>query len=78
MINASTIWAPPVGRRWTILGGGIFNRNYGDFSTGIDREAESSRKDHHERARKQLAHWNGVSPVSRALAAMIRLWKPSK
>ena len=28
--------APPVGRRWTILGGGIFNRNYAEFSTGVD------------------------------------------
>src|SRR5579864_2701931 len=34
---ARTIVAPPVGRRWAILGGGIFNRNYGQSSTGVDR-----------------------------------------
>src|SRR5690348_15939660 len=33
---ASTTRAPPVGRRCAILGGGIFNRNYGEFSTGVD------------------------------------------
>ena len=36
MINALTTRAPPVGRRSTILGGGIFDRNYGEFSTGVD------------------------------------------
>src|SRR5579863_5530116 len=34
---ASTSRAPPVGRPWTILGGGIFNRNYAEISTGVDR-----------------------------------------
>jgi enterochelin esterase-like enzyme len=33
---ASTSRAPPVGRPWTVLGGGIFNRNYGEISTGVD------------------------------------------
>jgi hypothetical protein len=33
---APTTRAPPVGRPWTVLGGGIFNRYYGEFSTGVD------------------------------------------
>ena len=33
---AWTIVAPPAGRRCTILGEGIFNRNYAEFSTGVD------------------------------------------
>jgi len=37
---ASTTRAPPVGRRCAILGGGIFNRNYGEFSTGVDSPQE--------------------------------------
>lgn len=37
MINASTTRVPPVGRRWTILGGGIFDRNYGEVSAGVDK-----------------------------------------
>jgi hypothetical protein len=37
MINALTTRAPPVGRRSTILGGGSFDRNYGEFSTGVDK-----------------------------------------
>jgi hypothetical protein len=37
MINALTTRAPPVGRRSTILGGGIFDWNYGEFSTGVDK-----------------------------------------
>ena len=33
-----TALAPPVGRRWaSSLGGGIFKRYYGEFSTGVDR-----------------------------------------
>jgi hypothetical protein len=36
MINASTTRVPPVGRGCAILGGGIFDRNYGEFSTGVD------------------------------------------
>jgi hypothetical protein len=36
MINASSTRAPPVGRGCAILGGGIFDRNYGEFSTGVD------------------------------------------
>ncbi len=36
---ASTCRAPPVGRPSTILGGGFFNRNYGEISTGVDTEA---------------------------------------
>src|ERR1051325_4213517 len=38
---ASTTRAPPVGRRCAILGGGIFNRNYGEFSTGVDSYIEN-------------------------------------
>ena len=41
MINASIARAPPVGRQRTILGGGIFDRNYGDFSTGVDKPKDS-------------------------------------
>ena len=34
---AWTVEAPPAGRQRAILGGGIFNRNNGEFSTGVDK-----------------------------------------
>ncbi len=40
-LKAEVRRAPPVGRSWAIRSGGIFNRNYGKISTGVDKSRYS-------------------------------------
>jgi len=71
MFNASTTRAPPVGRPWAILGGGIFDRNYGEFRTGVDTVTGDGA------GASKTPHWTSTS-VRELLCAQSLEWQKAR